>query len=47
MGYCHELQKIWKEATEYWLNHNLNGVPYEKFIFANDRYCDNEVAYFL
>ena len=36
-----ELQELWKDATEYWINHNLNGIPIEKFIYANDRYNDN------
>ena len=35
------IQEIWKESTEYWINHNLEGVPIEKLIYANDRYCDN------
>lgn len=32
---------MWKDATEYWVNHNLEGIPIEKFIYANDRYNDN------
>ena len=34
----------WRDATEYWVNHNLHGVPIEKFIYANDRGNGNEVS---
>ncbi|KAK8824508.1 hypothetical protein WA577_006905 [Blastocystis sp. JDR] len=38
------VEAIWKESTEYWINHNFQGVPIEKLIYANDRYCDNTIS---